>query len=176
VCRWTCHTTQTYFLDSEPTSICLILILIAAYIAEKQQIYTNFIVFGLIRLGFEHTIYHIPGEHANNYTTDAIYMYMKRDKNKDYKYNVQKSSRHVISRVCNDLKISEKNVHHKVGMKYPVIIKYHLCRSKRGKDIQFKYDCRVVYMYFMLTHLPKDRNKSNWIRTRENYERICLNK
>ena len=101
---------------------------------------------------------------------------MKRDKNKDYKYNVQKSSRHVISRVCNDLKISEKNVHHKVGMKYPVIIKYHLCRSKRGKDIQFKYDCRVVYMYFMLTHLPEDRNKSNWIRTRENYERICLNK
>jgi hypothetical protein len=67
-------------------------------------------------------------------------MYTKRDKNKDYKYNVQKSSRHVISRVCNDLKISEKNVHHKVGMKYPI------CRSKRGKDIQFKYDSCGVHV------------------------------
>ena len=29
---------------------------------------------------------------------------------------------------------------------------------------------------FALTHLPEARDKSNWIRTRENYERICLNR
>jgi hypothetical protein len=33
---------------------------------------TNFIVFGLTRSGFEATIYHTRGEHANYYTTDAV--------------------------------------------------------------------------------------------------------
>ena len=28
---------------------------------------------------------------------------------------------------------------------------------------------------FVLTHLPKDRDKWNWIQTSENHERICLN-
>ena len=32
------------------------------------------------------------------------------------------------------------------------------------------------YAVFMLTHLPEARDKSNWIQTSENYERICLNK
>ena len=34
---------------------------------------TNFIVFGLIRSGLEPKIYHTRGEHANHYTTDAIF-------------------------------------------------------------------------------------------------------
>jgi hypothetical protein len=34
---------------------------------------TDFIVFGLIRLGLKPTIYHTQGEHANHYTTDAVY-------------------------------------------------------------------------------------------------------
>ena len=33
-----------------------------------------------------------------------------------------------------------------------------------------------LYTVFALTHLPDPRNKENWIRTSENYERICLNK
>jgi hypothetical protein len=33
---------------------------------------TNFIVFGLTRLGLEPAIYHTPGEHANHYATDAF--------------------------------------------------------------------------------------------------------
>ena len=34
---------------------------------------TNFIVFGLTRLGLEPTIYRTRGEHAGHYTTDAIH-------------------------------------------------------------------------------------------------------
>jgi hypothetical protein len=34
--------------------------------------YTNLIVFGLIRSGFEPTIYRNRDEHANHYTTNAI--------------------------------------------------------------------------------------------------------
>ena len=33
---------------------------------------TDFLVFGLIRLGFEPTIYRTCGEHANHYATDAV--------------------------------------------------------------------------------------------------------
>ena len=33
---------------------------------------TNFIVFCLIRLGLEHTIYRTRGEHANHCATDAV--------------------------------------------------------------------------------------------------------
>ena len=47
----------------------LLLLLNAACLAEKN---TNFIVFGLTRPGFESTIYHTPGQHANHYTTDAV--------------------------------------------------------------------------------------------------------
>ena len=35
---------------------------------------TNFIVFGLTRLGLEPTIYRTRGEHANHYATDMIRM------------------------------------------------------------------------------------------------------
>ena len=38
---------------------------------------TNFIVFGLTRPGVEPTIYHTRGEHANHYTTDAVYYFYK---------------------------------------------------------------------------------------------------
>jgi hypothetical protein len=34
---------------------------------------TNFIVFGLTWPGLEPTIYNTRGEHANHYTTDAVY-------------------------------------------------------------------------------------------------------
>jgi len=33
-----------------------------------------------------------------------------------------------------------------------------------------------ILTVFALTHLPETRDKYNWIRTSENYERICLNK
>ena len=36
---------------------------------------TNVKVFGLTRSGLEPTIYHIWGEHAYNYTTDAVVLY-----------------------------------------------------------------------------------------------------
>ena len=34
----------------------------------------------------------------------------------------------------------------------------------------------ILKSVFVLTHFPEDRNKWNWIRTSENYERIYLNK
>jgi hypothetical protein len=33
---------------------------------------TYFIVFGLTRLGLEHSIYRTRGEHTNHYTTDVV--------------------------------------------------------------------------------------------------------
>ena len=46
----------------------LLLLLNTACLAEKQHI------FGLTRPGLEPTIYRTPGEHANHYTTDAVYI------------------------------------------------------------------------------------------------------
>jgi hypothetical protein len=37
----------------------------------REATSSNFIVLGLNRTGLEPTIYHIQGEHANNYTTNA---------------------------------------------------------------------------------------------------------
>ena len=39
---------------------------------SREETNTNFIVFGLARLGLEPTIYRTRGEHANHYTTDAV--------------------------------------------------------------------------------------------------------
>ena len=50
----------------------LIFLLNAACLVETQQIPLDFIVFGLTQPGLEHTIYHIRGEHANQYATDAV--------------------------------------------------------------------------------------------------------
>ena len=44
--------------------------------AEKQQIHTNVIVFGLNRPGLEPTIYHTRDEHAYHYATDAVKIQM----------------------------------------------------------------------------------------------------
>jgi hypothetical protein len=41
---------------------------------------TKFIVFDLTRPGFEPTIYHIRGEHANHYTTKAVYKILMQHK------------------------------------------------------------------------------------------------
>jgi hypothetical protein len=41
---------------------------------------TNFIVFGLTQPGLEPMIYHTQGEHANHYTTDAVFL-VQTDKN-----------------------------------------------------------------------------------------------
>ena len=38
---------------------------------------TNFMIFGLTRPGIEPTIYHIRDEHANHYTTNAIYFELR---------------------------------------------------------------------------------------------------
>jgi hypothetical protein len=43
---------------------------------SREATNTNFIVFGLILLGLEPTIYRTGGEHANHYTTDAVYLVM----------------------------------------------------------------------------------------------------
>ena len=54
----------------------LLLLINAACLAKKQQINTNFIVFGLIRTRLKPTIYRTRGEHANHYTTDAVKLYL----------------------------------------------------------------------------------------------------
>ena len=38
---------------------------------------TNFIIFGLTRPGIEPTIYRIRDEHANHYTTSAVYFELR---------------------------------------------------------------------------------------------------
>ena len=38
---------------------------------------TNFIVFGLTWMGLEPMIYRARGEHANHYTTDAVFQICK---------------------------------------------------------------------------------------------------
>ena len=40
---------------------------------SREATNTNFIVFGLIQPGLEPTIYHTRGEHADHYTTDAVW-------------------------------------------------------------------------------------------------------
>ena len=42
------------------------------FLLNKEATNTNFIVFGLTRSVLEPTIYRTWGEHANQYTTDAI--------------------------------------------------------------------------------------------------------
>jgi len=39
---------------------------------NKEAANTNYIIFGLTRLGLEPTIYHTRGQHANYYTTNAV--------------------------------------------------------------------------------------------------------
>jgi hypothetical protein len=41
-----------------------------------EATHTNVIVFGLTRPGFESTIYHTRGEHANHYANDGCIIYM----------------------------------------------------------------------------------------------------
>ena len=53
-----------------------------------EAINTNFIVFGLTRLGLEPTIYHTPGEHANHYTTDAVLLFYKNRSKKIITFNI----------------------------------------------------------------------------------------
>jgi hypothetical protein len=43
---------------------------------REEAANTSFIVFGLTRSGLEPTIYCTRGEHANNYTTDAVLLFM----------------------------------------------------------------------------------------------------
>jgi hypothetical protein len=38
---------------------------------------TNFMIFGLTRPGIEPTIYRIRDEHANHYTTNAVYFELR---------------------------------------------------------------------------------------------------
>jgi hypothetical protein len=42
------------------------------FVLSGEATNTIFIVFGLTRSGFEPKIYHTRGEHANDYTTDAM--------------------------------------------------------------------------------------------------------
>ena len=50
---------------------------------------------------------------------------------------------------------------------------YTSCMYNDMMHSPYKY---IKISVFALTHLPKARDKKNWIRTSENYERICLNK
>jgi len=56
------------------TNQSLLLLLNAARLKSGEATNTNFIVFGLTRPGLESTIYRTRGEHANHYTTDAVYL------------------------------------------------------------------------------------------------------
>ena len=56
----TCHSTRTHYSYSEPISL------------SGEAPNTNFIIFGLTRLGLEPTIYRNRSENANNYATDAV--------------------------------------------------------------------------------------------------------
>ena len=42
-------------------------------VLSEEATNTNFIVFGLTRSGIDPTVYHTLGEHANYYTTDAVF-------------------------------------------------------------------------------------------------------
>ena len=53
----------------------LLFLLNAACLVEKQQI--PILVFGLTRSGLKPTIYCTQGEHANQYTTDAVNLLTK---------------------------------------------------------------------------------------------------
>jgi hypothetical protein len=50
---------------------CFLLLINTACLAETQQL--PILVFGLIRLGYETTIYPTRGEHANPYTIDVVF-------------------------------------------------------------------------------------------------------
>jgi hypothetical protein len=41
-------------------------------VRREVAAYTNLIIFGFTRTRLEPTIYHTRGEHANNFTTDAV--------------------------------------------------------------------------------------------------------
>jgi hypothetical protein len=43
-------------------------------VISEDEANTNFIVFGLTPPGLEPTIYRTRGEHANHYTTDAVFL------------------------------------------------------------------------------------------------------
>ena len=58
---------KTHYPDSEPTSLCSF-----SFLLSVEATNTNFVVFGLTRLGLEPTIYRTRGEHTNHYTTDAV--------------------------------------------------------------------------------------------------------
>ena len=47
-----------------------------------EATHTNFIIFGLTRPEIEPTIYRIRDEHANHYTTNAVYFELRRLDNK----------------------------------------------------------------------------------------------
>jgi hypothetical protein len=42
-------------------------------VLSREATNTNFIVFGLTRLGLEFTIYRTQGKHANHYATDVVF-------------------------------------------------------------------------------------------------------
>jgi hypothetical protein len=58
------------FCNLQSSPQCLLLLINTACLAEMQQI--PIVVFGLIRLGYETTIYRTRGEHANHCATDAV--------------------------------------------------------------------------------------------------------
>ena len=56
--------------------------------------HSNFIVFGLTRLGIEPAIYRTPWEHANRYTTDAVILFWcEYDAIYINKYNIKEKKR-----------------------------------------------------------------------------------
>ena len=65
---------------SKVTSLLILLLIAVYFIAETA--YTNFIIFGLKRLGLEPMIYHTWGEYSNHNTTDVAWSVLRT-----YKYN-----------------------------------------------------------------------------------------
>jgi hypothetical protein len=64
----------THYPDSEQP---VFVLSIWCCVFRGEATNTNFIVFGLIRLGLEPTIYHTRGEHASHYNTDAVVIYWR---------------------------------------------------------------------------------------------------
>jgi hypothetical protein len=61
-----CRFTRTHYPDAEPTSLCF-------HSLNGEAANTNAIVSGLTRSQLETTIYRTQDEHANHYTTDAVF-------------------------------------------------------------------------------------------------------
>jgi hypothetical protein len=65
----TWRSTRTHYTDFDPTSVCSYSLKL---LLSRVATHTNFIIFGLIRLGLDPTMYRNRGKPFNHYTADMI--------------------------------------------------------------------------------------------------------